>query len=316
MLTGFIMASYSLVANDAIQTLGTFLSSNKERPWWMLWLFACSILTAVFILGWLANNGDISYGRLEQIPFPERFTWIYLVPPIVLTVLTQLGIPVSTTFLILTVFAPQALNRMLIKSLLGYVIALVGAIVVYKFVTRGLESNFLETKDGEIPRYWIVLQWLSTAFLWSQWLVQDMANIFAYLPRQLSLSWLLFSLVIITALHGIIFYTSGGEIQKIVTSKTNTQDIRSATLIDFIYGLILVFFIQLSTIPMSTTWVFIGLLAGRELAMTWNFEIRPLKETGKIILGDSLKALIGLAVSVILAFGLPLIEKSLGASQF
>jgi phosphate/sulfate permease len=114
------------------------------------------------------------------------------------------------------------------------------------------------------------------------------------------------------ALHGIIFYTSGGEIQKIVTSKTNTQEIRSATIIDFIYGFILVFFIRLSTIPMSTTWVFIGLLAGRELAMTWNFEIRPLKETGKIILGDSLKALIGLAVSVILAFGLPLIEKSLG----
>ena len=31
-LAGFLMASYSLVANDAIQTLGTFLSSNKERP--------------------------------------------------------------------------------------------------------------------------------------------------------------------------------------------------------------------------------------------------------------------------------------------
>ena len=137
MLAGFIMASYSLVANDAIQTLGTFLSSNKERPWWMLWLFACSILIAVFILGWLANNGDISYGRLEQIPLPEKFTWVYLVPPIVLTVLTQLGIPVSTTFLILTVFAPQALNKMLIKSLLGYVMAFVAAIVIYKFVTRG-----------------------------------------------------------------------------------------------------------------------------------------------------------------------------------
>ena len=306
-LAGFLMASYSLVANDAIQTLGTFLSSNKERPWWMLWLFACSILTVVFIVGWLANNGDISYGRLEHIPFPERFTWIYLVPPIVLTFLTQLGIPVSTTFLILTVFAPQALNSMLIKSLLGYAIAFVVSIILYKFVTKNLEGHFLETKNKEISRYWIVVQWLSTAFLWSQWLIQDMANIFAYLPRELSLSWLIFSLIVMAALQAIVFYTSGGEIRKIVTSKTNTQDMRSATIIDFLYGCILVFFIQLSTIPMSTTWVFIGLLAGRELAMTLNYEVRPLKETGKIIVGDSLKALIGLIVSVILAFGLPLI---------
>jgi hypothetical protein len=31
---------------------------------------------------------------------------------------------------------------------------------------------------------WFVLQWLSTGFLWSQWLMQDLANIFVYLPRQ------------------------------------------------------------------------------------------------------------------------------------
>ena len=91
------------------------------------------------------------------------------------------------------------------------------------------------------------------------------------------------------ALHGILFYRRGGEVQKIVTSKTNTQDIRSATIIDFIYGSILVFFIQLSSIPMSTTWIFIGLLGGRELAITLNCKIRPLKETGKMIAGDSFK---------------------------
>ncbi len=62
---------------------------------------------------------------------------------------------------------------------------------------------------------------------------------------------------------------------------------------------------------MSTTWAFIGLLAGRELAITLNCQIRPLKETGKIIIGDSFKALIGLAVSVILAVGLPIIAKSI-----
>ncbi len=36
MIVGFVLAGYSVVANDAIQTLGTFLSSNAHRPWWLL----------------------------------------------------------------------------------------------------------------------------------------------------------------------------------------------------------------------------------------------------------------------------------------
>ena len=47
-----------------------------------------------------------------------------------------------------------------------------------------------------------------------------------------------------------------------------TQDTRSATIIDFIYGLILLIFKEWSNMPMSTTWVFLGLLAGREVALT------------------------------------------------
>lgn len=31
-IIGFLLAAYSIVANDAIQTLGTFLSSNAKRP--------------------------------------------------------------------------------------------------------------------------------------------------------------------------------------------------------------------------------------------------------------------------------------------
>ncbi|MCA9682528.1 MAG: hypothetical protein KC457_10060, partial [Myxococcales bacterium] len=44
-------------------------------------------------------------------------------------------------------------------------------------------------------------------------------------------------------------------------------DVRHATMIDFTYALILWVFKTMSNIPMSTTWVFVGLLAGRELAM-------------------------------------------------
>ena len=37
MWVGFGIAAYSAVANDSIQTLGTFIASNKHRPWWVLW---------------------------------------------------------------------------------------------------------------------------------------------------------------------------------------------------------------------------------------------------------------------------------------
>ncbi len=69
----------------------------------------------------------------------------------------------------------------------------------------------------------------------------------------------------LVALLGYIFYSKGGKIQKIVTTKTNTTDIRSATIIDLIYGIVLFIFKEMNDIPMSTTWVFVGLLAGREL---------------------------------------------------
>lgn len=264
-----------------------------------------------FFYGWIINDGDIAYGRLAEFPFPENFSWIYIVPPFVLLFLTNWGIPVSTTFLILTVFAPSNLTSMLTKSLFGYGLAFVTAILIYKFITKALEEKFLSTADQEPPIQWVILQWVSTAFLWSQWLIQDLANIFAYLPRNLDASMLFFSMFVMLLLYAIIFYRNGGAIQHIVTSKTNTQDIRSATIVDFIYGLILLLFKEWSKMPMSTTWVFIGLLAGREIAIAHNFQNRKMKDVGKIIFSDALKAFAGLAVSIVIAFGLPFLEKLL-----
>ena len=52
------------------------------------------------------------------------------------------------------------------------------------------------------------------------------------------------------------FYQRGGKIQNIIDTKTGVADIRSATIIDFIYAFILLVFKEWSNIPMSTTWVF------------------------------------------------------------
>lgn len=75
MWLGFVLAGYSVVGNDSIQTLGTFLSSNENRPWYVLWFFAGSILTATLVYGWYHYSGDVSYERLSKYPLPKPFAW-------------------------------------------------------------------------------------------------------------------------------------------------------------------------------------------------------------------------------------------------
>lgn len=274
MWVGFIMAGYAVVGNDSIQTLGTFLSSNEDRPWYILWIFAGGILSFTLLWGWYQYSGDVSYGRLEKYAFIENMSWPYLLPPLVLMLLTRTGIPVSTSFLILTFFRPKGLWDMTMKSILGYALAFCVAIIVWQLVTNLLDRKFIHgaiTRNEK--RTWTILQWASTGFLWGQWLIQDFANIYVYLPRALELWEILSSLAVLLFMLAVIFYSQGGSIQKIVKAKTNTTDIRSATIIDFIYGLVLLFFKEFSNVPMSTTWVFLGLLAGREIAIRYKLEL-------------------------------------------
>jgi len=304
MYLGFALAAYSVVGNDTIQTLGTFLSSNERKKWWVLWLFTGGILAVTLIYGYMSHNGDVSYGRLVKYPMPQPFSWYYLLPPLVLMLLTRTGIPVSTSFLILTFFNEKNLMGMVTKSLSGYMVSFITAIILYLAISKFLEKRFIEKAitDKE-TKIWTILQWFSTGFLWSQWLIQDFANIYVYLPRKLDLGSMIFSLVVILGLLAYIIASKGGSIQSIIKSKTNTVDIRSATIIDFVYGIVLFYFKELNNVPMSTTWVFIGILAGREIAL--NFVLRRNEARVKMFksLGmDLAKVFLGLIVSIILVF--------------
>jgi len=379
-LIGFMFAAYAIVANDVIQTLGTFLASNSKRPWLVLWAFAASIIVAVMLYGWFAYDGDIAFDRLNRIPYPEAgIQWWHVLPPLVLLILTRFGIPVSTTFLVLTIFTltggaatAGVLGSMMIKSLLGYLVAFGAGAVLFALISRVFETWVAKSdvEDHGAPNWhipgvalltalliyllvngpvlpdlasanwiavgavlvgsiaiavathrfntWFVLQWLSTGFLWSQWLMQDLANIFVYLPREtvtdpvsgevtvtFSVGLLIFATLLMLGLHALIFAARGGEIQKIVLSKTNTVDVRAATIVDFSFGIILMYFKEINDIPMSTTWVFLGLLAGRELAISVVAKLRSVKEAGFDVFTDVIRAGIGLVISVAMALGLP-----------
>ena len=293
MVLGFGFAAYSVVANDSVQTLGTFIASNGGRGWFVLWLGASVVLVVTLVGGWLMNGGDISYGRLDLIPLAEPFRWQHMVAPLALVVLTRFGIPVSTTFLVLSVFASSAvIGEMLVKSFLGYAVAMVSAFVVW----RGLGVVLDESAPVVHDRMWTGLQWVTTAVLFSTWLSHDLANIAVYLPRELSFYALVVCAVVLVSGLGFMFYHRGGRIQRIVLEKTGTRYVRSATIIDFFYALVLLVFREVSNVPMSTTWVFVGLLAGREFAVKRQGQVFP------VVAKDFSKMMVGLAVSVVIVW--------------
>lgn len=305
MVVGFTLAAYSVVANDSVQTLGTWIASNSDQPgntergfhWRTLWLSASAVLLFTLWYGWWINGGDISFGRLNKIPFQE-VQWYHACAPAILLLLTRVGVPVSTSFLVLSAFASTfILEKMLVKSIMGYALAAVVAYGLWMLIERIIDEKADKVPETHKP-YWRVGQWCTTGFLWYTWLSHDMANIAVFLPRVLSVEWMLFISFIFIVFLGYTFYERGGKIQRVVLEKTGTRYVRSATLIDLVYAFILLFFKQYNDIPMSTTWVFVGLLCGRELAISTVMKNYKFKYVFPIIGRDFLKMMLGLIVSV------------------
>jgi hypothetical protein len=302
MWLGFLLAAYSVIANDSVQTLGTWMASNRSVSKLYMWGAASSVLVFTLFYGWYINNGDISYGRLNKISFVE-VQWYHALAPALLLLLTRFGIPVSTSFLVLSAFASTfVLEKMLLKSMAGYAVAAVAAYVLWiiiTYVSNKMPVGQIDDKGyGENHNKWVVAQWVTTGFLWYTWLSHDIANIAVFLPREISLDLLLVICFVFVVALAFMFREGGGKIQNIVIEKDSTRYVRSATLIDAAYFVILYIFKEVNDIPMSTTWVFVGLLAGREFAIASLSGKTKFKKVFPLIGMDFLKMMIGLSASV------------------
>jgi len=305
---GFALAAYSAIANDSIQTIGTFIVSNQKIKWYWLWIFIGLIWVATITYSWIVFDGDVTFKLLSTPGLekaPDNFVFLQLAAPIVLLVMTRMRWPVSTTFLLLNVFTYKAgtIVSVMTKSFLGYVLAFSLAIVVW-FLLERFVRNYLK---GEARPYWMVLQWITSGTLWAVWIMQDAANIAVFLPRQLNtLEFVVYTGFVFLGL-GLIFFLKGDKIQDIINEKTNVADVRAATLVDLVYAVILFYFKMYNNVPMSTTWVFIGLLAGREFAIALGKHGKAKKRSAWLVRAfrlarkDMFKALAGLVVSLILA---------------
>jgi len=300
---GFLFAGYSAVANDSIQTIGTFIASNRGQKWWLLWLFIGGIFLATVGYSWWVFDGDVSYQRLAAKGFehsPTSFSFLQVAAPIFLMIMTRLRMPVSTTFLLLTSFSSSAngVGAMLAKSLTGYALAFGSSIVLFLALAPAFKRWF----RGAAHPGWRVGQWATSGVLWSIWLIQDAANIAVYLPRQLAAGeFAVFALVVFLGL-GVLFKMGGEKIQRVVDEKSEVFDVRPATVIDLLYAVILFVFTVVSTVPMSTTWVFVGLLGGRELGIALRGASDRSPRRALALLGRDLAYVtVGLVLSIVIA---------------
>ena len=296
---GFLFAAYSVIANDSVQTVGTWIASNnKVVNWKIMWGYASAVLLFAVWYGWWAYDGDISYGRLNKIPF-EGVEWYQALAPAVLLLLTRFGVPVSTSFLVLSAFASTlVLQKVLMKSMLGYAVAGVAAYLIWFALTRVIDEG-KSIKDSH-KKWWSLGQWITPGFLWWTWLSHDMANIAVFMPRQIPVEVMVIISTVFVGGLAWMLQKRGGKIQEIVIQKRNTKYVRSATLIDLFYFVILYIFKEVNDIPMSTTWVFVGLLTGRELAVASCRQKDEIKKVFPMVSRDFLKLMIGLAASVVI----------------
>ena len=175
--------------------------------------------------------------------------------------------PVSTTFLLLSVFSADTsgITSVVWKSWTGYILAL-----ILSFLVWYLSYNFIKKyfKSRKFHNGWTLAQWIVSGSHWAVSVMQDGANIAVFLPRRLDmLQFAIYSITIFTGL-GILFYLRGDKIQKVVSEKARISDIRAATLIDLTYVVLLIYKLFIGAVPMSTTWVFLGVIGGREIAIS------------------------------------------------
>ena len=188
------------------------------------------------------------------------------------------------------------------KSVTGYVVASIVAFLLWTIVARHVKKN--PQWWNIVPPVWGKLQVVSTSFLWITWLMHDTANECVFLPREISVSLLLLYLTTTFTLLGVIFYLKGGKIQQVVQRKSEVINLKQVTIIDFVYGSLLFVFKVVNPIPMSTTWLFVGMLAGREIAMTQT--LKKKQREGFVGVGwDFVRLVIGLVISVGVAIYLP-----------
>lgn len=262
------LVTYNVIFNNAIQTIGLFIASNKNRKPFFSVLFFGTIALLCMLISWYVSKGEVHYHLLDNISYRDEIGLQFLLLPILLAYLTKKQMPVSATFLIIPLFATKdTIATMINKTTVSYFLSLLVSFIIYNFLYRKYRS-FLASKDES--KIWIFAEYISTGVLWFGWLCISLCNFVVFVPRQFTIKDIILLTIIIVITIYCIIISKGGKIQKIIDQKSDVKNIKTTVIFNSLFSFMLLSIQIVNNIPMASTWMFLGILAGREIAITMN----------------------------------------------
>ena len=265
------LTTYNIIFNNSIQTIGLFISSNKENNILHTLLFFGSIFVFSVVLSWFLTSGGVHYHLLDTIDYKENhINILFIFLPLMLYFFTKKRIPVSATFLVIPLFANKdTIENMINKTSVSYLLSFIVSLMVYNFLYKKYKDIISNEKENTSTT-WIVAEYISTGVLWFSWLTISLCNFVVFLPRNFYFKdILLLSLIGIITIYCILI-SRGGEMQKIITQKSDVKNIKTTVIFNTLFSFMLLFIQHINTIPVTSTWMFLGILAGREIAISIN----------------------------------------------
>lgn len=298
-----IASSYTVIGNNYIQTIGSFIVNNREKPV-KNWVFLSLSFVITTLISWSIYKGSIDYSLLKNIEYQKDLDIIIVLVPLLLNIFTKYGIPVSATFLIIPLFGTNnTIHIMITKTITSYFLAFMASFFIWSFIYKHF-INIIKNVDNEITKFWNIVEYATTAFVWMAWNILSICVFVVFVDRQFNVFELvIFNLIIILILY-ILISNSGGKIEKIIKEKKGSNNKKTTAIFNLLFAMILLYLQFFSNVPLTTTWVFLGLLAGRELAITYT-ELglfssgRSTKVSLTKIIMDLNKAVVGVVFSLL-----------------
>ena len=293
------LSVFSVIENSSFQIFGTFLTSNKNKSVFQIFFFIFAIFLATLSFEWITNSGRLDFDRLANINYSNNIDFRSVLAPILLFFLTYKKIPVSTTFILLSGFATKhTVDSMLTKTATSYLVSFVfGYYIWYRLdkLLNGKISNF----DNNKLIAWQNIQIISNIGLIIFWIMSNNSNLVVSLPRTFNIPYFLIYILFCAISIFYVVFSRGGKIQSIINAKNGLDNPKTNSIINIAFSLIILMFQYINTTPVATTWSFVGLLSGRELALSMKSFNGVKKITLIKILRDLSVLIYGLLITLI-----------------
>ena len=302
------LSIFSVLENSSFQIFGTFLSKSKKEPFYKMFLFIFSMFFATLLVEWSINGGRLDFNRLLKFEYVSEIGLKSILAPLLLLILSYKKIPVSTTFILLSGFATKnTIDSMLAKTATSYIFSFIIGYYVWYVLDKKFHNKISNFNDKKV-NFWNNIQLISNVILVVFWIMSNNGNLVVALPRHFSVLDLCIYLLLCSISILYIVLAGGGEMQKsIMNAKNGLDNPKTSSIINIVFSSIILVFQYISPTPIATTWSFIGLLSGREFALSMK-KINGVKRITIIKILKDLSVLIyGLIVTLIYIFVLKFI---------